>query len=121
MARILIIEDNAGSMELTNYLLRGAGHETICASNGEAGIELARAERPHAIVCDMHMPGLDGREVARRLKSDPATRGIPLIAVTALQAPGDRDQVLAAGFDDYFTKPIEPQAIAAHLARVRGS
>lgn len=120
MAKILIIEDNAGSMELMNYLLRNGGHETIAARNGADGIARALAERPQLIVCDIHMPVMDGYEVARRLKADPATRDIPLVAVTALAMMGDRERVLAAGFDDYVTKPIEPEVIAAQLARKLG-
>lgn len=109
MARILVIEDNPDNLELMTYLLKAFGHTTLTAEDGELGIALACSERPDLIVCDVHLPKADGYEVARRLKADPALAATPLLAVTALAMVGDRDKVLAGGFDGYLTKPIDPQ------------
>ncbi|MDQ2696850.1 MAG: response regulator, partial [Pseudomonadota bacterium] len=108
-ARILIIEDNATNLDLMAYLLTAFGHRVLTARDGEEGLAAARREAPQLIVCDVHMPRMDGYAVARRLKSHPALHAIPLVAVTALAMVGDRDRILAAGFDGYITKPIDPE------------
>lgn len=109
-ARILIVEDNAINRELMDYLLRAFGFETMKAADGAVGLEIARRERPDLILCDIQMPVLDGPAFARAAKDDPALRGIPLVAVTAFAMVGDRDRVLAHGFDGYIAKPLEPMA-----------
>ena len=116
-ARILLIEDNVTNLELMVYLLEAFGYSPICARNGDAGIEIARKERFTLIVSDIQMPTIDGFEVARQLKSDPATSNITLIAVTALAMVGDRDRIFAAGFDGYVTKPIAPEEFVAQIER----
>lgn len=108
-ARILIVEDNPANLELMSYLLKAFGHEPLIASNGAEGLKGAERERPDLIVCDVEIPEINGLEVARRLKNDPTLREIPLIAVTAFAMVGDRDRVLAAGFDGYISKPIAPE------------
>lgn len=115
MARILIIEDNPTNLQLMVYLLQAFGHTPLAAPDGETGL-LRAAEWPDLILCDVQLPGIDGFEVARRLKSDPALHAIPLVAVTALAMVGDRDRVLGAGFDGYLTKPIEPETFIRLLA-----
>lgn len=115
-ARILIIEDNVANLELMTYLLQAFGHTTFTAMTGEDGLAVARRERPDLIVCDIQLPGLDGYEVARRAKADPALRDVPIVAVTALAMVGDRDRVLAAGFNGYLSKPIEPEKLMPQLA-----
>ncbi len=115
MARILIIEDNPTNLQLMSYLLRAFGHEVLTASRGEDGIETVRREAPDLVVCDVQLPGIDGLEVARRLAQHPASRRIPLVAVTALAMVGDRDRVMAAGFDSYIAKPIEPQLFVKEI------
>lgn len=115
MARILVIEDNPDNLELMTYLLKAFGHATLTAGDGEAGIVAALAERPDLIVCDVHLPKADGYAVAKRLKADAELAAVPLIAVTALAMVGDRDRVLAGGFDGYLTKPIDPQAFVGQL------
>jgi two-component system, cell cycle response regulator len=117
VARILVIEDNPINLELMTYLLRAWGHEALTASDGEAGIALARSGRPDLVVCDIQMPGMDGYAVARVLKSDPELARLPLIAVTAFAMVGDRDQALQAGFDTHVAKPIDPKAFMVELAR----
>lgn len=108
-ARILIIEDNPANMELMSYLLEAFGHTVLSVYNGEEGVEAARNELPDLILCDVHLPKMDGYGVLQQLKSEVALRTIPVIAVTALAMVGDRQKLLAAGFDGYLGKPIEPE------------
>jgi two-component system cell cycle response regulator len=114
-ARILVIEDNPANMELMTYLLRAFGHTALTAGDGREGIEVAVRERPDLIICDAQLPVLSGVEVARFLKSDPALRAIPLIAVTAFARGDDRERMLAAGFDGYFSKPIAPETFVQQV------
>ena len=107
-ARILIIEDNAMNRELMDYLLRSFGFETFKAVDGRIGFDVARRERPDMIVCDIQMPEVDGYEFAKLAGATAELRDIPLVAVTAYAMVGDRDKVLAQGFDGYVAKPIEP-------------
>jgi CheY-like chemotaxis protein len=107
-ARILIIEDNPTNMELMVYLLKAFGHLPILAFDGEDGINMVKLEAPDLVVCDIHLPKMDGYQVVKYLKSDPALNAIPVIAVTALAMVGDREKLLGAGFDGYIGKPIEP-------------
>jgi len=114
-ARILIIEDNPANLGMMDYLLKYYGHEVLAAMDGEAGLELARGGSPEIIICDIQMPKLDGFGVARALKADDRLRPIPLVAITALAMVGDRERVLAGGFNGYISKPIEPQAFVAQV------
>ena len=107
--RILVIEDNPQNLELMTYLLQAFGYITLTAGDGAEGIETVRREMLDLIICDVHLPKVNGYEVARELKRDPMLRRIPLVAVTALAMVGDRDKVLAAGFDGYIDKPIAPE------------
>ena len=109
MARILIIEDNPANMQLMAYLLRAFGHDTFEAAEGEAGLKTAQQESPDLILCDLQMPGIDGYEVAQRLRLEPQLRATPLVAVTAYAMAGDREKVLAAGFNGYISKPINSE------------
>ena len=114
-ARILIIEDNPANLELMGYLLRCSGHEVPVATDGQAGLDLARMEAPELIICDIQMPHMTGFEVALRLKADDRLRHIPLVAITAFAMVGDRERVLAGGFDGYMAKPIDPEAFVAQI------
>lgn len=114
-ARILIIEDNPANSELMAYLLSAYGHVPLLADSGETGLSLLRSEKPDLVVCDIHLPGMDGYAVARQVKADPETRAVPFIAVTALAMVGDRERVLSAGFDGYITKPIDPETFMGHV------
>jgi CheY-like chemotaxis protein len=121
MGRILVIEDNPTNLELVTYLLSAFGHAAVPARDGEAGIEAALASKPDLILCDLAMPKLDGYAVARRLKSDPSTKSIPLVAVTASAMVGDKDKVYASGFDGYIRKPIDPETFVGEVeAFLRG-
>jgi two-component system cell cycle response regulator len=121
--RILIVEDHPANMEMMTFLLEAFGYATIPAVDGEQGIEAVRRELPDLVVCDVHLPKRDGYEVVRELKATPQTRNIPVIAVTALAMVGDREKLLQAGFDDYISKPIEPERfvgqVEAHLPKER--
>ncbi|MEW7850308.1 response regulator [Massilia aurea] len=115
MARILIIEDNPANIELMSFLLSAYGHSPLSAADGPRGVAAARSERPDLIACDVNLPGMDGFAVLAELKGDPALAGVPILAVTALAMTGDREKVLAAGFDGYISKPIEPESFVAEL------
>ena len=113
--RILIIEDDPFSQELYADLLEASGYSVVPAVNGEEGLAAARREQPDIIICDVRLPKLGGCEVVRDLKADPVLRQIPIIAVTALDSVGDRERLLAAGFDGYIAKPIEAQAFTSQI------
>lgn len=107
--RILIIEDNEANLELMSYLLRAFGHDVISACDGQDGLALVRKERPDLVLCDIQLPRLGGMEIARFIRSEPALDRIPLVAVTAFAMVGDRETVMAAGFNGYLAKPIAPE------------
>lgn len=115
MARVLVIEDNPANMELMTYLLRAFGHAVLEATDGRQGLRAALESRPELIVCDLQLPLMDGYEVARTLKADPALRTVPLIAVTAYAMVDDRQKALAAGFDGYIPKPISPETFVPQV------
>jgi two-component system cell cycle response regulator DivK len=106
MAKVLIVEDNPANMTLSVVLLESAGHSVITATNAEAGLTLARQEQPQLILMDIQLPGMDGLEATRLLKQDDTTRGIPVIALTALAMKGDEERIRAAGCDGYIAKPL---------------
>lgn len=114
-ARILVIEDNPTNLDLMTYLLAAFGHTPFTAQDGEEGLKVARQEIPDLIICDVQLPIMDGYEVARWLKSHPQLYQIPLVAVTALAMVGDRDKMLAAGFDGYIAKPISPETFVGEV------
>ncbi|NIR29631.1 MAG: response regulator [Gammaproteobacteria bacterium] len=107
MAKILYAEDNEDNIYMLTQRLARRGYEVIVARDGEEGLAMARSEAPALILMDLSLPVMDGWEAARRLKSAPETQDIPVIALSAHVMPGDRDKALAAGCDDYDTKPIE--------------
>ncbi len=107
MPRILIVEDDELNRDSLRRLLLRRGYEIVLAVDGTQGVEAARAEAPDLILMDMSLPGIDGWEATRRIKDDPRTRAVPIIALTAHAMASDRDTALAAGCDDYDTKPID--------------
>jgi CheY-like chemotaxis protein len=115
-ARILLIEDNPANLELAQYVLEAASHTVLSATDGESGLALAFAGPPDLVVCDLQLPGIDGIELAKRMKAATALAHVPLIAVTAYAMVGDRERVLAAGFDGYIAKPIDPETFAMQIA-----
>lgn len=114
-AHILIIEDNPANLELMRYLLEAFNYRTSVVLAGEEAIEAAQVQRPDLILCDIQLLGIDGYEVMRRLRCHQDLAHIPVIAVTALAMVGDRDKVLAAGFNGYLSKPIDPETFVPQV------
>ena len=107
MTRILLVEDSEMNWDMLSRRLRRKGYEVIVATDGQQGVDTARSEAPDLILMDMSLPVLDGWEATRQIRAMPETQAIPIIALTAHAMRGDREQALAAGCDDYDTKPIE--------------
>jgi two-component system, cell cycle response regulator DivK len=120
VSTVLIIEDNPRNLRLVRDVLNVKGFPTLEADNAEDGLALARAEQPDLVLMDVQLPGIDGVEALRRLRQDPRTAGIRVLAVTAFAMKDDRDRFLAAGFDGYLEKPIDvrrlPETVAEMLA-----
>jgi CheY-like chemotaxis protein len=115
---ILIVEDNLLNLELVTDLLVAGGYSTRQAQSGEEGLRLARLEPPSLILMDLRMPGMDGYAALRALRSDPRTAQIPTVALTAQAMNGDKEAVLAAGFDGYISKPINTLTFCQTLAGI---
>ena len=120
MARILYVEDNDDNVYMLRRRLERHGFEVSVARDGAEGVEAARRERPDLVLMDLGLPVLDGWEAARRLKADPATRDIPIIALSAHAMAGDRDKALEAGCDDYDVKPVDWPRLSAKIAALLG-
>jgi two-component system cell cycle response regulator DivK len=125
MSKILVIEDNPANMKLASLLLHNVGHTVLCAGDAETGLTLARAEQPDLILMDIQLPGMDGLAATALLKKDPATRAIPVIALTALAMKEDQEKTRAAGCDAYIAKPLRFRelyaAIDGLLAEAKGT
>jgi two-component system, cell cycle response regulator DivK len=122
MAKILLIEDNEMNRDMLSRRLQRRGYEVAIALDGEQGLAMARTDVPALILMDMSLPGIDGWEATRQLKATPETRRIPVIALTAHAMSGDREKALAAGCDDFDTKPIElPRLIEKIEALLRAT
>lgn len=106
MAHVLVVEDHPANMKLAVFLLENACHQVTQATDAEEGIRLARALRPDLILMDIQLPGMDGLTATHLLKTDVATQGIKIVALTALAMGGDREKILAAGCDAYIAKPL---------------
>ena len=107
MATILLVEDNEMNRDMLSRRLERKGYQVLIAVDGQQGVAMAQSQTPALVLMDMSLPVLDGWEATRKLKEDPATRGIPVIALTAHAMSGDRERALEAGCDDYDTKPID--------------
>ena len=118
MHTILVIEDNAANMKLVTLLLNNAGYNTLFAADAEAGIRLARAERPDLILMDLHLPGMDGLAATSLLKQDPLTAAIPVIALTAMASRTDEDNCRAAGCDAFIVKPLRYKILYEAIDRL---
>ncbi len=119
-ALILIVEDNPKDLKLVRDVLSAKGHEIIDADTAEVGIELALERQPDLILMDVMLPRMNGREAMQVLKADPGTKQIPIIAVTSFAMKGDRERLLADGFDDYLAKPVSikelPKVVERHVS-----
>ena len=113
--RILVVEDHEDNRQILRVLLGSAGYEMIEAHDGETALTTAASERPDLILMDIQLPGLDGYEATRRIKADPALRGIPIIAVTSYALSGDEDKARAAGCAAYVAKPYSPLELLTKL------
>jgi CheY-like chemotaxis protein len=114
---ILVVEDNEDNLALLDYLLRAHGHLPLLARSGADGVRIAIEERPEVILLDIRMPGMDGHEVAARIKSTPGLEQIRIVAVTASVMAEDRERIAASGFDAYIAKPIDPETFMGELER----
>ena len=110
--KILVVEDNPVNLELVTDLLEAAGFAVYAAATAEEGLRAARAISPALILMDLSLPGMDGLAATQALRADPATRHLPVVALTAHAMPQDRERCLAAGMDDYLTKPLDAHSLA---------
>lgn len=115
---ILIVEDNPQSMNLIRMTLAPYDYHLVGAIDGEEGLRIANEVRPDLIIMDIQLPKLDGLEVTRRLRLIPVFRQTPIVAVTALAMPGDRERILAAGCDAYLVKPLNIRELPGVIAQI---
>jgi len=115
--RILVVEDNPVNLELVTELLEQEGYQVLTAESAEAALRLTLAERPDLILMDLQLPGMTGYEATRRLKADPSTATIPVLAITASAMLGDDLKAREAGCDGYLTKPLDTHTFRETLRR----
>ena len=120
MPKILLVEDNEMNRDMLSRRLTRRGYQIVIAVDGQQGVDLAASESPALILMDMSLPVIDGWEATRRIKASDTTRHIPVIALTAHAMAGDREQALAAGCDDYDTKPIELDRLLPKIEKFAG-
>jgi CheY-like chemotaxis protein len=107
MSKVLLVEDNEMNRDMLSRRLERKGFDVVFAQDGSVAVELAGSEQPALILMDMSLPVMDGWEATRRIKADPATQGIPVIALTAHAMAGDKEKAMEAGCEDYDTKPVD--------------
>ena len=120
MTKILYIEDNEDNVYMLSRRLGRRGYEVVVAGDGAQGVEMARVQSPALILMDLSLPVLDGWQATRQLKADPDTKDIPVIALTAHAMAGDREKALAAGCDDFDTKPVEMSRLLGKITALLG-
>ncbi|MBL0407433.1 response regulator [Microvirga aerilata] len=118
MPTILLVEDNELNRDMLSRRLERKGYDVLIAEDGAKGLSAATDSKPDLILMDMSLPVLDGWEATRRLKAEPQTRAIPVIALTAHAMSSDREKAVAAGCDDYDTKPVELERLLAKIERL---
>jgi CheY-like chemotaxis protein len=116
MGRILLVEDNEMNRDMLSRRLIRNGHTVLLATDGQQAMDMARTEQPDIVLMDMSLPVIDGWEATRRLRVDARTASLPIIALTSHAMVGDRERALAAGCDDYDTKPIELPRLLGKIA-----
>ncbi len=121
MAKILLVEDNEMNRDMLSRRLTRRGYTVVIAEDGQQGVDMAASERPDLILMDMSLPVMDGWEATRRIKQSEATKSIPVIALTAHAMSEDRDQALAAGCEDFDTKPVELDRLLEKINRLLGA
>ena len=120
MTKILLVEDNEMNRDMLSRRLSRKKYEVLVAADGKESVETARSEAPDLILMDMSLPVMDGWEATRRLKTSPETQAIPIVALTAHAMSGDREKAIAAGCDDYDTKPIELPRLLGKIEALLG-
>lgn len=120
MTRILLVEDNEMNRDAISRLLERRGFSLLTAVDGEEGVRLCAEARPDLVLMDLGLPGIDGFEATRRIKADPATRAIPVVALTARALTSDREAAFQAGCDDYDTKPVDLARLVDKIRRLLG-
>jgi two-component system cell cycle response regulator DivK len=121
MSKILLVEDNEMNRDMLMRRLERKDFEVVIAIDGKAGIDMASSSNPDIILMDLSLPVIDGWEATRRIKADPATQSIPVIALTAHAMAGDEQKALEAGCDDYDTKPIELKRLLGKIENLLGN
>jgi CheY-like chemotaxis protein len=116
MSKILVVDDNGLNLRLACDTLELAGHETLSAVNGKEGVDIAVSECPDLILMDLRMPVMNGEEAMEKIKADVRAHDIPVVALTASAMTGEREQLLAMGFDGYISKPIDITSFAGEVA-----
>ncbi|MGH7848486.1 MAG: response regulator [Candidatus Binatia bacterium] len=114
--KILLVEDNPVNRRLAQFLLRSQGYEVREATTAQEAFDILKTERPDLIVMDIQLPGMDGLEATRKIKEQPSTADIPVVAVTSYAMKGDREKALAAGCAGYVTKPIDKDTFVREVA-----
>ena len=121
MSKILLVEDNEMNRDMLTRRLDRKGFEVVIAVDGQAGIDMASSATPDIILMDLSLPVIDGWEATRKIKADPATQSIPVIALTAHAMAGDEQKALESGCDDYDTKPIDLKRLLGKIENLLGS
>ncbi|MGA9428235.1 MAG: response regulator [Xanthobacteraceae bacterium] len=121
MTKVLLVEDNEMNRDMLSRRLIRRGFEVIFAVDGQQGVDLARSEHPDIILMDMSLPVIDGWEATRRVKGDDATKRVPVIGLTAHAMAGDREKAIAAGCDEYDTKPVELDRLIGKMEKLLGA
>jgi two-component system cell cycle response regulator DivK len=120
MQKVLVIEDNPDNLKIVAYALQRAGYEVIAAERGEDGFEMAAKEQPLFILMDINLPGIDGIETTRLIRTSKANLNTPIIAITSYAMVGDRERIMAAGCNGYIEKPIDPINIIDQIHEIIG-
>ncbi len=120
MKKVLLVEDNEMNRDMLSRRLIRRGFEVVFAVDGKQAVDLARSEKPDIILMDMSLPVMDGWQATRCVKSDDATRSVPVIGLTAHAMSGDREKAIEAGCDDYDTKPVEIERLIGKMERLLG-
>ena len=120
MAKILLVEDNEMNRDMLSRRLTRNGFDVVIAVDGRKGVEMATSEKPDLILMDMSLPVMDGWDATRQVKADPTTKSIPVIALTAHAMAEDRDEAIAAGCDDFDTKPVELPRLLGKIEALLG-
>jgi CheY-like chemotaxis protein len=121
MSKVLLVEDNEMNRDMLSRRLERKGFDVVYAQDGSVAVELAGSEQPTLILMDMSLPVMDGWEATRRIKADPETKGIPIIALTAHAMAGDREKAIEAGCEDYDTKPVDFPRLLGKIETLIGS